>query len=63
MHIDHNIDVIIELHNESNIQNQDINDFWVNDDHYMKKTTIKGIEYYEWAFDVYYNSPIAVNLQ
>ena len=33
MRIVENIDEVIEIYNDNNIQNQDINDFWVDDNH------------------------------
>jgi len=54
---------ITEIYNSNNIQNQSIDDFWANDTHYVKKTTIKGNEYYECIFDMYFNSDVSKNLK
>ena len=37
MRIAENVEVI-EIYNDHNIQNQDINDFWLDDNHYILKT-------------------------
>ena len=58
MRIAENIDEVIEIYNDNNIQNQDINDFWVDDNHFMLKTSIHGEEYYEVAMTLYCNTPV-----
>ena len=63
MRINEVIDEIIERYNDNNIQNQDINDFWIGDDHYMLKTSIKGEEYYEVCMTLYYNTPVSKHLR
>ena len=62
MHLFDNTLEVVELYNDSNIQNQDINDFWIDDMHYVKKTSIKGFEYYEGITDMYFNSYVTILL-
>ena len=62
MDIAETLQEVIEIYNSNNIQNQSIDDFWANDTHYVKKKTIKGNEYYECIFDMYFNSEVSKNL-
>ena len=63
MMINEGIDEIIELYNDDNIQNQHINDFWIDDNHYTLKTSIKGQEYYEVCMSLYCNTSVATHLR
>ena len=59
MRIAENIDDVKEIYNDHNIQNQDINDFWLDDNHYILKTSINGVEYYEIRVSLFCNTPVA----
>jgi len=63
MRIVENIDEVIEIYNDNNIQNHDINDFWVDDNHFMLKTSIHGEEYYEVAMTLYCNTSVCKHLR
>ena len=41
------IEIGEEAYYEANIQNQDITNFWIDDRHYILKSTIKGYKEYE----------------
>ena len=52
-----------EAYYEANIQNQDITNFWIDDRHYILKSTIKGYKEYEVLFSFYSNSDVAKYLR
>ena len=54
---------IIELYHDNNIQNQDINNFWLDEDHFILKSTIKRNKYYEVCMTLCANTPVANHLK
>ena len=58
MRIAENIDEVIEIYDDNDIKNQDINDFWVDENHFYVKNIILWEEYYELAMTLYCNTPV-----